>query len=141
MTNDVAERLAVDPRRVYLAGMSGGARVALGIALASKDIAGRDRLEAPDIPTTASEKRCRFRCSPRPARMTSIICEMRRLDRELSTTHRLVIFTGGHVWLSSDLALQAVEWMELQAMKAGLKPRDNARDRSDCLRRASRLSI
>jgi len=36
----VAARLAVDPQRVYLAGMSGGVRVALGIALASKDIAG-----------------------------------------------------------------------------------------------------
>ena len=52
--------------------------------------------------------------------------EMRRLDRELTSPHRLVIFDGGHVWLSSELALQAVEWMELHAMKAGLKPRNDA---------------
>ncbi len=52
---------------------------------------------------------------------------MRRLDRELTTPHRLVIFNGGHVWLSSELALQAVEWMELHAMKAGLTPRDDAK--------------
>ena len=51
---------------------------------------------------------------------------MRRLDRALTTPHRLVIFNGGHVWLSSALALQAVEWMELQAMKTGLEPRDDA---------------
>jgi hypothetical protein len=42
----------------------------------------------------------------------------------LTTPHRLAIFEGGHVWLSSDLAIAAVEWMELQAIKSGLKPRD-----------------
>ena len=51
--------------------------------------------------------------------------EMRQLDRALTTPHHLEIFKGGHVWLSSELALQAVEWMELQAMKSGLRPRDD----------------
>ena len=50
--------------------------------------------------------------------------ELRRLDRALTSPHRLAVFEGGHVWLSSDLAIEAVEWMELQAMKSGLKPRD-----------------
>jgi hypothetical protein len=50
--------------------------------------------------------------------------EMRLLDRALTTPHHLAIFEGGHVWLSSDLAIEAVEWVELQAMKAGLTPRD-----------------
>ena len=40
MTTDVGHRFSVDPRRVYLAGMSGGARVATGIALANTLIAG-----------------------------------------------------------------------------------------------------
>ena len=123
MTNDVAARLAVDPRRVYLAGMSGGARVALGIALASKDIAGV-------IASSAGYPDSRVRKSlPFPIFATAGTddfnhLEMRRLDRELTTPHRLVIFNGGHVWLSNELALQAVEWMELQAMKAGLKSRN-----------------
>jgi hypothetical protein len=52
--------------------------------------------------------------------------EMREMDRELKTPHRLAIFDGGHVWLSSDLAMEAVEWMEIQAMKSGRKPRDQA---------------
>ena len=116
MTNDVSARFAVDPRRVYLAGMSGGARVALGIAMASKDIAGV-------IASSAGYPDSRVRKSlPFPIFATAGTddfnhLEMRRLDRALTGPHRLVIFNGGHVWLSSDLALQAVEWMELQAMK------------------------
>jgi poly(3-hydroxybutyrate) depolymerase len=40
VSRDVAERFTVNDRRVYTAGMSGGARVALAIALSSPRIAG-----------------------------------------------------------------------------------------------------
>ena len=40
MSADVGRRFSIDPQRVYLAGMSGGARVATGIALANTLIAG-----------------------------------------------------------------------------------------------------
>ena len=126
MTDDVAARLAVDPRRVYLAGMSGGARVALGIALASKDIAGVVASSA-GYPDTRARQKLSFPVFATAGTEDFNHLEMRRLDRELTTPHRLVIFNGGHVWLSSELALQAVEWMELHAMKAGLTPRDDAK--------------
>jgi hypothetical protein len=64
--------------------------------------------------------------------------EMRRLDRELTSPHRLVIFDGGHVWLSSALALEAVEWMELQAIRTSLKPKEPAEiDRLLAVRKAA----
>jgi predicted esterase len=124
MTNDVASRIAVDPARVYLAGMSGGARVALGIALASKSIAGVIASSA-GYPDSRVRKTLPFPVFATAGTEDFNHLEMRRLDRELTTPHRLAIFNGGHVWLSSELALEAVEWMELQAMKGGLKPRDN----------------
>jgi poly(3-hydroxybutyrate) depolymerase len=137
LTTDVASRLAVDPRRVYLAGMSGGARVALGIALASKEIAGV-------IASSAGYPDSRVRKAlPFPVFATAGVedfnhLEMRRLDRELTTPHRLAIFKGGHVWLSSELAVEAVEWMELHAMKSGLKGRDDVEiDRLFAARMAS----
>ena len=40
MSTDVSRRFPIDPQRVYLAGMSGGARVATGIALGKNNIAG-----------------------------------------------------------------------------------------------------
>jgi predicted esterase len=125
MTDDVAARLAVDPKRVYLAGMSGGARVALGIALASKDIAGVIASSA-GYPDSRLHKTLPFPIFATAGTEDFNHLEMRRLDRELTTPHHLAVFNGAHVWLSSDLAMQAVEWMELHAMKAGLEPRDNA---------------
>ena len=125
LTNDVAARLAVNPKRVYLAGMSGGARTALGVALASKEIAGVIASSA-GYPDTNIRKTLSFPLFTTAGTEDFNHLEMRKLDRALTTPHRLVIFDGGHVWLSSELAVQAVEWMELHAMKAGLKPRDDA---------------
>ena len=123
LTNDVASRLAVDPKRVYLAGMSGGARTALGVALASKAIAGVIASSA-GYPDTTVRKTLSFPLFATAGTEDFNHLEMRKLDRALTSPHRLAIFDGGHVWLSSELATQAMEWMELLAMKGGLKPRD-----------------
>ena len=125
LTNDVAARLALNPRRVYLAGMSGGARTALGVALASKEIAGVIASSA-GYPDSNIRKTLSFPLFATAGTEDFNHLEMRKLDRALTTPHRLAIFDGGHVWLSSELALQAVEWMQLHAMKAELEPRDDA---------------
>jgi hypothetical protein len=52
--------------------------------------------------------------------------ELRKLDRALKSPHHLAIFEGGHGWLSSDLAVEAIEWMEIQAMKSGRRTKDDA---------------
>jgi len=52
--------------------------------------------------------------------------ELRKLDRALKSPHHLTIFEGGHGWLSSDLAVEAIEWMEIQAMKSGRQQKDDA---------------
>ena len=122
MTADVKARFSIDPKRVYTAGMSGGARVAMKIALDSKQIAGVFASSAgfPD----------QFISRPSFAVFGSAgtddfnHLEMYQLDRRLTTAHRVLYFEGGHTWLPAELAMQAVEWMELQAMKSGLRPRD-----------------
>ena len=50
--------------------------------------------------------------------------EMHQLDRKLTSPHRLAVFDGGHTLPPEDVALEAIEWMELQAMKTGRRPRD-----------------
>jgi poly(3-hydroxybutyrate) depolymerase len=137
LTNDVSARFAVDPKRVYLAGMSGGARTALGVALASKEIAGVIASSA-GYPDTNIRRTLSFPLFATAGTDDFNHLEMRKLDRALTTPHRLVIFNGGHVWLSSELAMQAIAWMELHAMKGGLKPRDEAEiDRQLALRIAT----
>lgn len=125
MANDVLTRFRIDERRVYTAGMSGGARVAMGTALASTGIAGVMASSAgfPDGMPRASVP---FAIFATAGTEDFNHLEMRRVDAKLTSPHRLVIFEGGHVWLSSELAVEAVEWMEVQAMKDGRKPRDSA---------------
>jgi len=124
MTADVKARFSIDPKRVYTAGMSGGARVALKIALDSKQIAGvfassagfpDEFISRPPFPVFGSAGTDDFNH-----------LEMFQLDRRLTTPHRVLYFEGGHTWLPAELATQGVEWMELQAMKSGLRPHDTA---------------
>ncbi len=123
LTMDVGARFNIDPRRVYAAGMSGGARVALSLALGSRGIAGVIASSA-GYPDARPRKTLPFVLFGTAGSEDFNHLEMRLLDRALTTPHRLAIFEGGHLWLSSDLAIEAVEWLELQAMKAGLRPRD-----------------
>jgi hypothetical protein len=51
---------------------------------------------------------------------------MRDLDSHLTSPHRIEIFEGGHQWLPSELAVKAVGWMEVQAIKSGASPRNDA---------------
>ncbi len=137
MTADVKARFSVDPKRVYTAGMSGGARVAMKIALDSRQIAGVFASSAgfPDefiarvpFPVFGSAGTDDFNH-----------LEMYQLDRRMSSAHRVLYFEGGHTWLPAEMAMQAVEWMELQAMKSGLRPRDTALLDSWFAARAARI--
>ncbi len=51
--------------------------------------------------------------------------EMRMLERRLTSPHRLAIFTGGHTLPTDDVALEAIEWLELRAMISGVRTRDD----------------
>jgi tetratricopeptide (TPR) repeat protein len=52
---------------------------------------------------------------------------MRQLNRsldEFALPNRFEIFDGGHEWAAADLCREAIEWMELQAMKTGRRDKD-----------------
>ena len=126
MSADVLSRFRVDGRRVYVAGMSGGARVAFSVALGSPDHVAGVIASSAGYPDDKPRKTLPFPVFATAGTEDFNHLELRRLDRALTSPHRLAVFEGGHVWLSSDLAIEAVEWMELQAMKSGRKPRDES---------------
>jgi dienelactone hydrolase len=125
MVGDVTRHLPVDPKRLYVAGLSGGARVACQIAmggLAQGVIACSAAFSGGEAPGkvpflffgTAGVTDFNYR-------------ELRRVDRELydrKAAHRVVIFDGGHEWLPPHLALEALAWLELQAMRRGSREKD-----------------
>jgi len=139
MSADVSRRFSIDPRRVYLTGMSGGARVALGIALAGNTIAGVIASSAgyPDSQPRASVPFALFGTS---GTEDFNYLEMRLLDRKLSSPHFLAVFQGGHTLPPDDVAFDAIEWMELQGMRSGRRSRDAALAGSLLEKRRARLA-
>ena len=125
MVGDVTKHLPIDPKRIYVAGLSGGARVACQIAMGG--------LAQGVIACSAA-----FSGSETPGKVPFLFFgtagvtdfnyrELKRVDRELDdrkATHRVVIFDGGHEWLPPPLALEALAWIELQAMRRGTREKD-----------------
>jgi pimeloyl-ACP methyl ester carboxylesterase len=125
MAADVSARFVIDPKRIYTAGFSGGARVAMQVALTSDQIAGVIASSA-GFPDGQPRKSLPFPVFATAGTEDFNYLEMRRLDAPLNTPHRLVVFEGGHAWLPSEIAVQALEWMEVQAMNSGRRARDEA---------------
>lgn len=122
---DLGRRFSIDAERLYLTGLSGGARVAMQVALGKNNIAGVIASSAgfPDSQPRASV--------PFPIFGTAgtddfNYSEMRLLDRRLTSPHHLAVFDGGHTLPPDAVALEALEWMELQGMKSGRRPRDES---------------
>ena len=118
MWTDVGKRFSINPKRIYTAGFSGGARIAMKVAFDSDQIAGVIASSA-GFPPGHRRSDPRFVVFGTAGTEDFNYLEMRQLDQELSSPHRVVIFEGGHQWLPSALAIQAVEWLELQAAHPG----------------------
>jgi poly(3-hydroxybutyrate) depolymerase len=139
MSVDVSRRFSIDPQRVYLTGMSGGARVALTLALAGNNIAGVIASSAgyPDSQPRASVPFALFSTA---GSEDFNYLEMRLLDRALMSPHFLAVFQGGHTLPPNDVAFEAVEWMELQAMQSGRRSRDQRIAATILEKRRSRIA-
>lgn len=126
---DTHQRFSIDEQRVYAAGFSGGARVASSFGyLNPGSVAGviacsggfpASISPSPSIPFvlfgTAGTEDFNFP-------------EMQQLKRKLDgagVANRLAVFEGGHDWAPSNLCAEAISWMEIQAMKAGKRPKDD----------------
>lgn len=127
---DVRARLRVDERRVYAAGFSGGARLAVRVNhLCQNCLAGVVAAGAgfpSDITPTAS---ARFALFAAAGTDDFNFPELKRLDERLarlSFPRRLAVFDGGHAWPPPEVCARAVEWMELEAMRSGRRARDEA---------------
>lgn len=127
MGADVTARFSIDEKRIYTAGMSGGARVAMGLALGSPQVIAGVVASSAGYPDSKPRKSLPFVVYGTAGNEDFNWLEMRSLDHALTSTHHLAIFEGGHVWLPSEVAVDAVEWLDLQAMKSGRIPRDPAR--------------
>jgi predicted esterase len=125
---DTTERFSIDDGRAYAAGFSGGARVALSFATECKDclagvIAGGAAFP-PGIEPAATMKFAIFAIA---GTEDFNFPEIKELDAKLTrvnVAHQIAIWEGRHEWPPSSVALDAVAWMELMAMKSGRRQTD-----------------
>lgn len=127
MWDDTHRRFAIDPKRVYAGGFSGGARMACLLAETGRNaIAGVIGCGA-GFPVGASlRKDTPFLFFGAVGNTDFNYQEMRELDSSLGSLgigHRLAVFPGGHQWPPPAVCREAITWMELAAMKRGTRPR------------------
>ena len=128
MWEDTHARLSIDETRTYLAGFSGGARVAISLGYSTKGLVAGVIACGGGFPARISPS------TPLPFVLYMTAGtedfnnpEMQSLARTMEDSpipHHLAIFEGGHDWLPPELAIQAIEWLELQAMRTGIKVKD-----------------
>ena len=118
---------AVDERRVYTAGHSGGASVAWNVAQQTGQIAG---VIASGQPNNGADRgKAQFAWFGAAGHADFNFLEVKSIDEQLAksgATRRVEFFDGGHQWPPADLTLRALGWMEVVAMKEGRRPRDVA---------------
>lgn len=117
---------AVDERRVYAAGHSGGATVAWLLAQQTGQIAGVIVSGQPN-PETEQSKAKTFAWFGMAGHTDFNLMEVKKIDEQLGRTasaHRMEFFDGGHQWPPSDLVARAFGWMEIVAMKEKRRPSD-----------------
>jgi len=125
---DVKERYAIDPRRIYTAGLSGGARVASSVALACRGCIAGVVANGAGLPSGAA--------TPGPEAADWFLVagttdfnypEMLHLKEALDARNaasRFVVYDGPHGWMPKDFTERALAWLQLRAMVKGIAPVD-----------------
>jgi len=129
MLADTRARFPLAAGQVYVAGFSGGARVAVMVGMAMKeDVAGVIGFGA-GFPAGMPTVSVPFAYFSAAGTDDFNYPELRDLDRvleDLGSPHRFEVFEGAHEWPAEAVCTRAIEWMELQAMKSGRRARDAA---------------
>jgi len=127
---DTHARFAIDDRRVYALGFSGLVRFAVNLALTAPGslagvIGANGGWPLGQAPNAQLEIPFYFMVGD----ADFAYYELRDLHEKLESAglpHRLEIFSGSHQWPPEELFTRAVAWMELQAMRRGLRAKDEA---------------
>jgi hypothetical protein len=114
---DVNEKIAVNSNRVYLAGFSGGARVACSVAFNNSSVQG---VIACSAGFDQSVNQSNFNFIGIAGNEDMNFLEMKRLEESMANwagRHELIVFNGKHQWPPEQTLAQAMITLELFAMK------------------------
>lgn len=120
-------KYAVDPHRIYAAGFSGTASVAW-MLVTSKQFAGVINAGQP-YQDGLDGAHASFAVWSAAGLHDFNNLHVRHIDADVAQSgrpHQVEIFDGSHEWMPPALARAAIEWHDLQAMRADLRERDTA---------------
>ena len=128
MLTDIHQRFAIDDERSYATGFSGGARSAITVAVGCKCLAGVIAGGAgfPADITPSSQMHFVFFAVAGVDDFN--YAELQSLQEPLTKAgiiNRFQSFEGRHEWPPISVATAAVAWMEVHAIQAGKRPRDD----------------
>ena len=123
MIEDVGQKFNLDKKRVYLAGFSGGSRVASYIAFRFPDVTGVIACGAGLLPTLHLNNGLHFSYVSTVGNADMNFLEMKELYDDMNginIPHYLIVFNGTHQWPDSASAGEAIRWLQLDAMRRHL---------------------
>jgi predicted esterase len=129
------ERLSIDRSRLYLAGFSGTARALLGFAVPLRGhiagliaVGGAPGFE-PSGPDTlfAGDSTFAFfgAAGTHDFNYEEVLAMAGRFD-SMNVPFRVAVFDGDHSWPPADVCGEALQWLELRAMRAGRRTIDSS---------------
>ena len=144
--DDTQQRFSINERRRYFAGMSGGARLAVAFAISCNGcVAGVIANAAgfpPGMKPSAALKFAYFAAVGDADFNFLEFYDLRSELEESGMQFRIRPFEGAHGWAPPEVWQEALNWMDLQAIRAGSLNADNARVKElfdAAMQRANRL--
>ncbi len=131
MWQDTQARFPLAPGRRYFAGMSGGARVAVALALTCRDCVAGVIANAAGFPPGREPSRevkfAYFAAVGNADFNYSEFVQLRPKLDEAGIPYRIRVFDGPHGWAPPEVWSEALQWMDIQAMSSGALARDPVR--------------
>ena len=128
IVKDTHARFAIDDDRVYVAGMSGAARLAIYLASRCRDCAAGVIACSAGFPEGVTPSAAWHFALFGTAGIDDFnFAEVRATEEPLTkagVAHRTEVFAGRHEWPPSSVMIEALEWMELQSIKTGKRTPD-----------------
>ena len=125
---DTHQRYAIDDRRLYTAGLSGGARLAAQVALFCKTCIAGVIANGAGFPVNASPKDgfgfAYFLAIGNADFNFPEMVELRHEFEQIHANYRIHVFDGPHDWAPPEVWMDSLRWMNLQAIRSGSLPKD-----------------
>ncbi|GAB5523398.1 MAG: hypothetical protein Roseis2KO_12700 [Roseivirga sp.] len=127
LLEEVTKKYPVNMQRIYTGGMSGGARMATTVAVVTNKIAGVIAIGASfnflNKPSAKNSFTFVGVAGDKDMNYLELVKATREV-RELNINSHLITYDGKHRWCGEPQATEAMQWLELDAIKKGLKRDD-----------------